>query len=66
MGIGPIWGITSLTFILSCINLLNPTKRLRTMNHSVNKCIRGLISEETVVLRRWAVETNVSLYQKGC
>ena len=24
------------------------------------------ISEETVVLRRWAVETNVLLYQKEC
>ena len=22
MGIGPIWGITSLTFILSCLNLI--------------------------------------------
>ena len=34
------------------------------MNHLVNKCIRGLVSEETLVLRQWAVETNVSLYEK--
>ena len=50
-------------------SLASALLRLRITPAATSDCgktITGLVSKETVVLRRWGIETNVLFYQQRC